>query len=111
MFRSRNFVRLYISVRDNPLFRSHQLLDQLRKKAQFFRHNHVLYPFGDDFRFSDKSEWKEQISNLTRLFDYMNRREDMNVQARSIYQLICLNMLPDYNNFLSIVRECFTFIA
>lgn len=62
--------------------RAYELLDQLRKKAQFFHHNLILFPFGDDFRFTQENEWNEQFKNLTQVFDYMNSHPEMKVKVR-----------------------------
>ena len=62
-------------------FRAYDLLDQLRKKSQFFRHNNVLLPIGDDFRFTSDFEWDQQMKNLTRLIWYMNSHMDMKVEV------------------------------
>lgn len=62
--------------------RSEALLDQLRKKAQFYKHNVLLVPHGDDFRYTSDEEWKKQTENLKKLFAYMNSRPDMKVKVR-----------------------------
>lgn len=67
---------------DNVRTRAYELLDQLRKKAQFFRHNHVIFPFGDDFRFKSSSEWQTQFNNLKKVFFYMNSHPEMKVQVQ-----------------------------
>jgi len=59
--------------------RASDLLDQLRRKAQFLQHNHVLFVFGDDFRFNELGEWQAQFGNLTKIFDFMNSNKDMHV--------------------------------
>jgi len=57
------------------------LLDQLRRKAQFLQHNHVLLMFGDDFRFYQDAEWRAQLGNLSKIFDFMNKQKTMHVQV------------------------------
>jgi len=61
--------------------RARDLLDQLRRKAQFLRHSHVLFTFGDDFRFYQDDEWHAQLENLTKIFDFMNNDKTMHVQV------------------------------
>ena len=65
--------------------RANDLLDQLRRKAQFLQHNHVLFIFGDDFRFYQNDEWLAQLRNLSRIFDYMNNDQSMRVQVKSMF--------------------------
>ena len=68
-------------------FRASDLLDQLRRKAQFLRHNHVLFMFGDDFRFHQAGEWNAQLKNLTKIFDFMNDDKTMHVQVGLLWML------------------------
>ena len=62
-------------------FRAMTLLDQLRKKAQFFKHKKLLMLYGDDFRFSDEKEWHSLNVNFKRLVDYMNTQKNMHVRV------------------------------
>lgn len=58
------------------------LLGQYQKKANLFRHNVVLVPLGDDFRYDRTVEWDQQYKNYMVLFNYINRRKDWNIQAQ-----------------------------
>lgn len=66
--------------------RSFLLLDQYRKKSQLYggdhNHNIVLAPLGDDFRWQDMKEAHNQFDNYEKLMEYMNSRQDWNVNIR-----------------------------
>lgn len=57
-------------------------MDQWRKKSVLYRSSSVLIPLGDDFRYTQNSEWEVQRRNYDKLFEYMNNEPSLNVQAK-----------------------------
>lgn len=61
---------------------SRLLVQQYQKKADLFKHNVVLIPIGDDFRFDRSIEWDQQYTNYMKLFNYINSKKDWNIDVR-----------------------------
>ena len=52
--------------------RAKTLLHQYRSKAIHFRHNNVLIPLGDDFKYKTLDMTLDMFTNYQKLFDYIN---------------------------------------
>lgn len=57
----------------------------MRKKAQLYKHNVLLVPHGDDFRYQSQSEWDKQLGNMAKLMTYMNQQADWHIQVCHMY--------------------------
>lgn len=58
------------------------ILDQWRKKSTLYRSKSVLIPLGDDFRYTQNTEWEAQRRNYEKLFEYMNNEPSLHVEAK-----------------------------
>ncbi|XP_055385035.1 alpha-mannosidase 2 [Condylostylus longicornis] len=66
----------------NIVERANLIVDQWRKKSVLYKTRSVLIPLGDDFRYSQSTEWKAQRENYEKLFDYINGDPNMFVEAK-----------------------------
>lgn len=64
------------------IFRAELILDQWRKKSTLYKTRTVLIPLGDDFRYSQNTEWEAQHTNYVKLFDYINNEPSLNAEAK-----------------------------
>lgn len=67
------------------------LYEQYKRKATLFKHNTVLIPLGDDFRFDTSKEWDLFYENYMKIMDYINARSDWNMNVQ-------FGTLKDYFN-------------
>ncbi|OWF50816.1 alpha-mannosidase 2-like isoform X2 [Mizuhopecten yessoensis] len=58
------------------------LYRQYRSKASLYRYNTILVPLGDDFRYDQESEWDKQYQNYDMLMQYMNTKEEWEVNIK-----------------------------
>ncbi|XP_037947876.1 alpha-mannosidase 2-like isoform X2 [Teleopsis dalmanni] len=66
----------------NVAQRAEMIVDQWKKKAELYRTNVVLIPLGDDFRYSQSTEWEVQRINYESLFEYINAERNLFVEAK-----------------------------
>lgn len=62
--------------------KARQLVNQYKKKATLYRSDVLLVPLGDDFRYNTVKEWDDQRINYEKLFEYINKDESLNVEAK-----------------------------
>ncbi|XP_063696732.1 alpha-mannosidase 2 [Culicoides brevitarsis] len=66
----------------NVAQRAALVIDQWKKKAELYQSNSVLIPLGDDFRYSQSTEWEAQRQNFEKLFEYINGEPTLGVEAK-----------------------------
>ncbi|KAH7637283.1 alpha-mannosidase-like protein [Dermatophagoides farinae] len=62
--------------------RAKTLLDQYRKKSLLYGTNSLLVPLGDDFRYDDIKEWRNQYDNYRSIMHFLNTRSEFNVEIK-----------------------------
>lgn len=67
---------------ENVARKAELIVDQYKKKAKLYKTRIVLIPLGDDFRYSQNTEWEAQRKNYEKLFEYINNEPSMNVEAK-----------------------------
>ncbi|XP_071080920.1 alpha-mannosidase 2-like [Haliotis cracherodii] len=80
---------------------SWELWEQLQKKAHLYKSNVLLVPHGDDFRYSSPSEWNKQLTNLEKMFTFMNSKTDFHIKIE-------FGTLSDYFSALEKDKPHFT---
>ena len=92
--------------------RASTLLDQYRKKSQLYgdrdNHNVLLVPLGDDFRYQDMKEARDQFENYEKLMDYMNSKKEWNVEIKFGTLKDYFELLTSKNILLKKRPEVFT---
>lgn len=58
------------------------IVEQYRLKATQYRHNVILMPHGDDFRYISDYEWQRQYVNMKRLIMFVNSKKEWNVKMK-----------------------------
>lgn len=71
-----------VITQQNVASRAELVVDQWKKKAELYNTNSLLIPLGDDFRYTQSTEWEAQYSNFQKLFDYINSESNLNVEAK-----------------------------
>lgn len=66
----------------NVASRAALIVDQWRKKSVLYQTRSVLIPLGDDFRYSQSTEWVAQMENFGKLFEYINSEPELNVVVK-----------------------------
>lgn len=62
--------------------KSQALYEQYRLKAGLYKHNTILVPLGDDFRFNEIEEWDQQYENYKKLMSYMENQTDWKITVK-----------------------------
>lgn len=72
----------------------------------------VLIPLGDDFRYTQSTEWEAQRSNFEKLFEYINNEPSLNVEAKfgTLQEYFdSVRKEKDISNFPSLSGDFFTY--
>lgn len=58
------------------------VVKQYKRKASLYKHNVILMPHGDDFRYIEDYDFKVNYDNMKKVMEYVNNRKDFNVHMR-----------------------------
>lgn len=67
---------------ENVADKAKALYEQYRLKSSLFKHNTILIPLGDDFRYNKLEEWDQQYENYQKLMTYMNSMKDWKINVK-----------------------------
>lgn len=73
---------MFKNIKSDIFLRAELIIDQWRKKSTLYNTKSVLIPLGDDFRYSQSTEWEAQRTNYEKLFDYINNEPKLHVKAK-----------------------------
>uniref|UniRef100_A0A1L8DR70 Alpha-mannosidase n=1 Tax=Nyssomyia neivai TaxID=330878 RepID=A0A1L8DR70_9DIPT len=96
----------------NVAKRAELIVDQWRKKSVLYKTRSVLIPLGDDFRYSQSSEWEAQRVNYEKLFDYINNEPNLHCHAKfatltDYFESVAQE--KDFGQFPSLSGDFFTY--
>lgn len=92
--------------------RAELILDQWRKKSSLYKTRSVLIPLGDDFRYSQNTEWEAQRENYEKIFDYINNEPSLNAEAKfgTLNEYFdSVHSEQELNNFPTLSGDFFTY--
>lgn len=87
-------------------------MDQWRKKSSLYKTGSVLIPLGDDFRYSQNTEWEAQRENYEKIFDYINNEPSLNAEAKfgTLNEYFdSIHSEQELNNFSTLSGDFFTY--
>uniref|UniRef100_A0A1B0CQQ4 Alpha-mannosidase n=1 Tax=Lutzomyia longipalpis TaxID=7200 RepID=A0A1B0CQQ4_LUTLO len=97
---------------NNVAKRAELIVDQWRKKSVLYNTRSVLIPLGDDFRYSQSSEWEAQRVNYEKLFEYINNEPSLNCHAQFATLTEYFDSVAkekDFGQFPSLSGDFFTY--
>ena len=68
--------------KDNIANKAKALYEQYRLKGSLFKHDTILVPLGDDFRYNKLEEWDQQYENYQKLMEFMNAKKEWKIQVK-----------------------------
>lgn len=91
------------------------LVDQYKKKAEFFRSDVLLVPLGDDFRYASEAEWTAQVTNYEMIMKHVNvRLNDFGVVLKwgtvgDYFDLLRTHTTHENNQYPTLSGDFFTY--